>query len=345
MHALSSPPPSPHPVQGVRVLRGLCTAVAFTATTIGLVAIALAALGPPPAFNVASKALTSGKKARSDDGIQGDTAQRVPLPGGTFMMGKNHACRPDESPAHDVTLAPFRIDAHEVTNARFARFVDATGYITTAEQQGWGLVLNTTTGEWQSVAGADWQHPRGPQSTVVGRERHPVVQVSWHDAAAYADWSGGRLPTEAEWEYAARAGLADADYPWGASEQTDGAYRANYFQGWFPATDSARDGFAGLAPVGGFAPAANGTYDMAGNAAEWCSDQYAADFYARSPHGDPTGPTQTRHRAEPAERVVRGGSWCSPEGYCPAYRVTSRAAAPPDTCRDDLGFRCAYDAE
>lgn len=320
-----------------RVWRGLFGMAAFSAVTVGLVALAIAALGPPPS---ASTPLAAESPGGQNDGSD----DRVQLAGGTFSMGKNHSCGADESPAHDVTLTPFRVDAHEVTNAQFADFVAATGYITEAEQQGWGLVFDNVRGDWKRTSRSDWRHPRGPESTIVGRQHHPVVQVSWHDAVAYAAWAGGRLPTEAEWEYVARSGLADADFPWGGAEQADGVYHANYHQGWFPETDTARDGHAGLSAVGRYAPASNGTLDMSGNAAEWCADRYAADYYAHSPHRDPTGPTEDTRNAS-QRHTVRGGSYLSPEGYCPAYRVTARDSAPAITRRDDLGFRCVYDVD
>jgi formylglycine-generating enzyme required for sulfatase activity len=242
---------------------------------------------------------------------------------------------PFERPAHEVTVGSFLIDSREVTVGEFSRFVEATGYRTEAERFGWSGVFDAAAGEWAKVDGADWRHPDGPASSAAPEE--PVTQVSWNDARAFAEWAGKRLPTEAEWEYAARGGLAGKKYSWGDELRPAGRPAANWWQGEFPARDAAEDGFAGRAPVGSFAPNGYGLYDTGGNVWEWCSDWFAADYYGQSPATDPRGPTGGE------ERVIRGGSWMCSENYCTNYRVAGRGHTAPDTGLNNLGFRCARD--
>lgn len=256
------------------------------------------------------------------------------LEGGRFLMGNDLSKAACERPAHPVHLSPLSMDVHEVTNGQFAEFVQATGYVTTAERRGWSLVLDPDLGTWQPVAGADWRHPGGPISTLQGRDALPVVHVSWHDAEAYAGWAGKALATEAQWEYAARAGLRDCDYPWGPEELIAGRYQANYRQEEYFAEGSPPDGFDGPAPVMSFRANRFGLYDMAGNVWEWCADRFAEDYYEVSPGADPRGPEQG-HR-----RVLRGGSWATAGGERPGYRVWTRWCQPEDHASDQVGFRC-----
>ncbi len=254
------------------------------------------------------------------------------LPGGTFRMGDDLSPAPDARPARPVRLSPFRIDEHEVTNGQFAAFARATGHVTAAEQRGWSLVWDEAEGRHVETPGADWRHPGGPHTRIDGRDRFPVVHVSWHDAVAYCRWAKKRLPTEAEWEYAARSGLRDANFPWGNEERVDGRYPANYRQHG-RAVDA--DGFARLAPVKSYPPSAFRLYDMCGNVAEWCADWYAADYYTGSPRENPSGPS------DGTERVVRGGSWLSPEQYRADHHVGVRSCYAPATTSDHIGFRAA----
>jgi sulfatase modifying factor 1 len=263
--------------------------------------------------------------------------QMASLAGGTFHMGNDLSPHPGERPAHEVSVGPFSIDAHEVTNRQFAEFVEKTGYITTAQQRGRSLVLDWSSGQWREVRGADWRHPGGPDTSLARRDEMPVIHVSWHDAQAYAAWAGKRLPTEAQWEYAARAGLRDADFPWGGEELLAGRYQANYRQGGLFGLGGGRppDGFDGLAPAMSFRPNRFGLYDVSGNVGEWCADWYGEDYYASSPAEEPAGPD------EGCERVLRGGSWASVEGERPGYLVWVRWHAPPDYSSEQVGFRCA----
>jgi formylglycine-generating enzyme required for sulfatase activity len=277
----------------------------------------------------------------------------VELPGGTFRMGTaDRWTYPDdgEGPVHAVTLSPFRIDATAVTNVRFAEFVGATGYRTDAERLGWAFVFagllpdefEPTRGVaaapwWRQVYGADWAHPEGPQSNVDERGDHPVVQVSWQDAVAYCAWAGTRLPTEAEWEHAARGGLEGAAFPWGDDLEPAGEHRMNVWQGAFPPENTLADGYLGTAPVDAFPPNGFGLYNMTGNVWEWCADWYDPGYYARSPAEDPTGPTAG------TVRVMRGGSYLCHASYCNRYRVGARSGNGPDSSVGNLGFRCAAD--
>jgi formylglycine-generating enzyme required for sulfatase activity len=238
-----------------------------------------------------------------------------------------------------------------VTNAQFADFVAATGYVTDAERWGWAFVFGGLLPDdfpptravasapwWRQVHGADWAHPEGPQSDTRGREDHPVVQVSWNDAVAYCGWAGLRLPTEAEWEYAARGGLAGHHFPWGDELEPNGEHRMNVFQGTFPGDNRGDDGYLGTAPVAAFPPNGFGLHNVTGNVWEWCADWFAADAYRHHGAANPTGP------ASGTRRVMRGGSYLCHASYCHRYRVDARSANEPDAGTGNLGFRPAADA-
>jgi len=254
-----------------------------------------------------------------------------------------------EVPRHPVSLPAFALDATAVTNAAFATFVKATGYVTEAERFGSSVVFHLAyrgdaadvngavagTPWWLDVAGACWRHPEGRASDIGRRQNHPVVHVSHSDASAYAAWAGKRLPTEAEWEYAARGGLEGARYVWGDELLPRGRWMCNIFQGDFPATNTLEDGYLTTAPVKAFPANGFGLYQMAGNVWEWCADWFSADYYARSPEDDPTGPDAGQ------ARVMRGGSYLCHDSYCNRYRVAARSATPPGSSAGNLGFRCA----
>jgi formylglycine-generating enzyme required for sulfatase activity len=260
----------------------------------------------------------------------------VVLPGGPFLMGNGRGdgyAEDNEGPAHEVTLRPFAIDAAAVTNAAFSKFVAATGYATDAERFGWSFVFAgflpdnapDTSGVvaapwWRQVFGADWRHPEGPWSDIADRASHPVVHVSARDAEAFSTWAGKRLPTEAEWEYAARGGLAGQPFPWGDQLEPGGEHRMNVWQGTFPTVNSRADGYAGTAPVRSYPPNAYGLYEMTGNVWEWTASWF--DTTARL-------------------RAMRGGSYLCHESYCRRYRVDARSSNTPDSSTGNLGFRCA----
>lgn len=265
----------------------------------------------------------------------------VVLPGGVFRMGADSEDgfpEDDEGPVREVTVAPFAIDPYCVSNTRFAEFVDATGHRTDAERYGWTYVFAKflpgplrkiaprpeNTPWWCGVSGAYWRQPEGPGSDLDGRWDHPVVHVSWRDAAAYCAWANRRLPTEAEWEYAARGGLDQARYPWGDELTPDGVHRCNIWQGRFPVRDTAEDGFSGTAPVDAFQPNGFGLYNVAGNVWEWCADLF---------------------REGQEIRAMRGGSYLCHPSYCDRYRVAARTANSPDSSSGNLGFRCAADVQ
>jgi len=255
-----------------------------------------------------------------------------------------------EGPVHDVDLSPFAIDTTAVTNADFASFVDATGHVTDAERFEWSFVFAGLLPDdfedtrsvaqapwWRQVYGADWRRPEGPQSTWTGREAHPVIHVSWSDASAYAAWAGKRLPTEAEWEYAARGGLDRKLFPWGNDLEPDGTHAMNVWQGTFPTENTLADGYLGTAPVTAFRPNGFGLYNMTGNVWEWCADWYDPGYYPISPRRDPSGPEHGSHR------VMRGGSYLCHESYCRRYRVAARSGNGIDSSTGNLGFRCVGD--
>jgi formylglycine-generating enzyme required for sulfatase activity len=272
--------------------------------------------------------------AANDQAASAARPGMVFIKGGTFSMGTADGM-PAEAPVHRVAVRSFWMDAHEVTVAEFTKFVAATNYQTDAEKFGWSGVFNMKAGAWENVNGASWRHPDGPASQANPDE--PVCQVSWCDAAAYAQWAGKRLPTEAEWEYAARGGMTGKRYAWGDELRPGGKPVANWWQGHFPERNTGEDGFIGRAPVGQFAPNGYGLFDMAGNVWEWCADWFAAEYYARSPSTNPAGPDTG------TERVLRGGSWMCSENYCTNYRVAARSHATPDSGLNNLGFRCVSD--
>ena len=262
-----------------------------------------------------------------------DQREMVRIPGGTFTMGAADG-EAHEAPPHTVTVKAFWMDRTEVTVAAFRRFVEATRYQTEAERFGWSIYFRGA--DPIRVDGADWRHPQGP-SGPAARDDEPVVQVSWNDAVAYAKWAGKRLPTEAEFEFAARGGLANAPYAWGMELRPGGKPVANFFQGSFPNQDSGEDGHKGLARVGQFAPNPYGLRDISGNAWEWCADWYDPAYYANSPSDNPRGPAQG------VERSMRGGSYLCSETFCSNYRVAGRGHATPDTGLNHVGFRCVMD--
>ena len=329
---------------------------------------------------------SSSHPAARDSAVQSsapalDSLNRMVLiPGGPFRMGTNDAAtRADDQPAHDVQVDSFLMDEHEVTNAEFMAFVTATGYITTAEKpitmeelmkelpagsptpdssllQAGALVfsppdhavpLDDVSQWWAFVTGANWRHPEGPASNIEGKEHYPVIHISWDDAQAYAKWAGKRLPTEAEWEFAARGGLSGQPYPWGSEALTVGKPKANTWNGHFPYDNTKTDGFYGLAPVGSYAPNSYGLYDMAGNVWEWCADWYDAEYYHHVPAAahNPKGPDQGNDPADPLapKRVIRGGSFMCSDEYCSGYRVTARMKTTPASGLMNLGFRCVRD--
>lgn len=301
------------------------------------------------------------------------------IPGGTFSMGgDNNQAREDEFPKHNVKLDGFFMDATEVTNAQFAKFVATTAYITTAEKDiNWedlkkqlpsdtskpedeilkaaSLVFVQTESEvslqdysqwWSWSHGANWKHPKGIESDIVGKENLPVVHISWDDANAYCQWAGKRLPTEAEWEFAARGGLEKNTYVWGNDSVVDEKKQCNYWQGIFPYKNDVTDGFFGSAPVKSFSPNGYGLYDMAGNVWEWCADNYNYNYYDEFEKVqitiNPKGPLKSYDPDEPlvAKKVMRGGSFLCNESYCSGYRVSARMKSSPDSSMEHLGFRC-----
>ena len=301
------------------------------------------------------------------------------IPGGEFSMGAAEQpgmnavgmqATVDSRPIHRVSVDGFWMDATEVTNAQFARFVDATKYVTVAERTpraedfpgappenlvagsvvfsppSHPVPLDDHFQWWTYVKGANWRHPDGPASTIAGRDRFPVVQIAYEDALAYAKWTGKRMPTEAEWEFAARGGLSGKLYPWGDEFMPDGKMMANSHQGHFPDKDAAEDGFRGLAPVAQFPPNGYGLFDVAGNVWEWVSDWYRPDYYATLASSgrvarNPQGPDTSFDPAEPNEkkRVHRGGSFLCTDQYCSRYMVGTRGKGESSTGTDHLGFR------
>jgi sulfatase modifying factor 1 len=274
--------------------------------------------------------------------------EQCAIPAQTFRMGDRHGddrYRDGETPVHEVTLDAFRIDAAPVTNRDFAAFVAGSGYVTEAERYGYSAVFHLAVAAepedvmgqaagapwWVGVQGADWAHPGGPRSGIGELDDHPVVHVTWHDATAYCAWAGRRLPTEAEWECAARGGLDGLRYPWG--DQVGADWECNIWQGTFPVRNTAADGFVTTAPVRTYRPNAYGLWQPVGNVWEWCADWFDSGYYAVSPRVRPAGPDRGD------QRVLRGGSYLCHESYCNRYRNSARSANTPDSSMGNAGFR------
>jgi formylglycine-generating enzyme len=331
---------------------------------------------PPSRFGtIATDSITTS----GDSGYQ----NMVFIPATTFEMGgDNNQASADEYPKHTVTVNAFYIDITEVTNAQFQQFVQATGYITTAERKpNWeelkkelppntpkppdsvlvaaSLVfkqsnqpvnLSNYNQWWSWVKGANWQHPQGPNSSIKGKENYPVVHISWYDAQAYCKWAGKRLPTEAEWEAAARGKLKNNIYPWGNEHVNTGTPKANSWEGKFPYMNEKKDGFITTAPVKTYAANSYGLYDMAGNVWEWCSDLYNYNYYQQLAGKNTTNPQGATTSYDPDEptavkRSLRGGSFLCNDSYCSGYRVARRMKSTPDTGLEHTGFRCVKEVK
>lgn len=314
-----------------------------------------------PSRATAIKRTTVNEKGR-------DTVKMVLIKGGTFQMGSSKF--QDASPIHEVRLNSYYMDEHEVNNAQYAVFVKATGYVTVAERpldpkdfpgvDPKVLVAGSAVFKapnqvqgmqnhlqwWDYIPGANWMHPEGPESSIEGKEDHPVTQLAYEDAEAYAKWAGKRLPTEAEWEYAAKEGKhTDETYYWGNEKTPNGEWMANIFQGTFPTRNSKEDGFETTAPVKSFPANSYGLFDMEGNVWEWCSDYYRPDYYQHSPTDNPKGPDDAFDPQEPGavKRVQRGGSFLCNDQYCERYKAGSRGKGEVNSPTNNVGFRCVKD--
>ncbi len=312
-----------------------------------------------PSRSAAIRQVVSGAPVEA-----GNTDGMVWIPDGTFQMGSEEF--PDARPVHTVNVNGFWMDEHEVTNGQFAQFVRQTGYSTVAERPlnpadyptvpaarlvpgsavftppAQNVSLDNPLQWWQYVSGASWQHPKGPKSTIKGHENEPVVHISYEDALAYAKWAGKRLPTEAEWEFAAQGGKGSHTYYWGNELTPGGNWMANIYQGDFPKKNTVEDGFAEAAPVKTFPPNSYGLYDMDGNVWEWCQDFYRPDYYTKSPPTNPQGPSDSYDPDEPTaiKRVQKGGSFLCSDQYCTRYKAGSRGKGEVTSGSNNLGFRC-----
>ncbi|MCE6992244.1 formylglycine-generating enzyme family protein [Dyadobacter sp. CY323] len=315
------------------------------------------------AEGIPSRAAAIKNASHIEEG-KGDTKGMVWINGGKFLMGADEF--PDSRPMHEVTVDGFYMDEHEVTNAEYEAFVTATGYKTIAERPlnpadypgvpadklvpGSAVFTPTPTRVslenplqwWTYVPGASWAHPEGPTSSIKGRENYPVTHISYEDASAYAKWAGKRLPTEAEWEFAAQGGKGNHTYYWGDELKPGNKWVANIYQGSFPDKNTKEDGFLTAAPVKTFPANPYGLYDMDGNVWEWCEDLYRPDYYQKSPNSNPKGPSDSYDPDEPGavKRVQRGGSFLCSDDYCIRYKAGSRGKGEVTSGSNNLGFRC-----
>jgi sulfatase modifying factor 1 len=296
----------------------------------------------------------SAQRVKADSG---STADMVKLDGGRFWMGtedKEGFPADGEGPIREVTLDPFFIDKYPVTNAHFREFVKATGYRTEADSFGWSFVFHLhipkerfdevvsdrapSVNWWCKVNGSNWEHPEGPDSSVDRRLDYPVTHMSWNDAAAYAAWAGKRLPTEAEWEYAARGGYEQRIYPWGDELTPGGQHLCNVWQGEFPNVNTAEDGWVGTCPVDSFPANGYGLSTITGNAWEWCADWFHPTHHITATRMNPVGPAAGK------QRVMKGGSYLCHRSYCNRYRVAARTSNTPDSATTNISFRCVRDS-
>ena len=383
--AATAAPHAESPLVVVQARSWRWRAAVFVVGALGLIAAATLALRPQPA------ARTKAEPPRivQGDGVRGP-AGMMWVPGGEFLMGSDHAlAQANERPAHRVKVHGFWMDRHHVTNAEFRKFVEATGYVTTAEKKpDWEALrvqlrpgtpkppdsalvpgamvfvgtekpvpLDDYSQWWRFVPGASWRHPLGPKSSIAGKDDHPVVQVSYEDALAYAKWAGKRLPTEAEWEFAARGGLEQATYAWGDDLEPGGQKMLNYWDTKdrpFPVVSPKAGGATGTSPVETFPPNGYGLYDMTGNAWQWVADWYRADYFqlqARLKNVEnPEGPGNSydpQDRSAPfnaPKRVTRGGSFLCNVDYCLSYRPSARRGNDPFNPMSHIGFRLVKDA-
>lgn len=303
--------------------------------------------------------LSNGEAVPAADPIHASSrnprTNMILLPGGTFRMGNDMSDgfpADGEGPSRDVTVSPFYIAPHTVTNKEFAQFVEETGYKTEAEHFGCSFVFHILATEetrinsqvpvetpwWLNVIGAYWREPEGPGSSLEERWDHPVTHISWNDAIQYCSWAGVRLPTEAEWEFAARGGLERKTYPWGDLLKPDGQHRCNIWQGKFPIKNNASDGYIGTAPVDAYEPNGYGLYNMAGNVWEWCADWFMPNYHRSTPALNPKGDVPSGNRS------MRGGSYLCHRSYCNRYRVAARSKNTPDSSSGNIGFRVVADA-
>lgn len=380
-------PTESSPSGGARVRR-----LIQAATAMGLVGIVVAFGIFHPAQKVAPTTAVRAEGPSFAPTIENATpppdkppAGMVWIPGGEFSMGAQDSAdmnevgmqaTHDSRPIHRVYVNGFWMDKTDITNEQFEKFVRATGYVTVAERKPRAedfpgappenlvpgavvfsppdhpVSLNDAYQWWSYVPGANWRHPEGLKSDLRGRENFPVVDVAYEDAAAYVKWAGKRLPTEAEWEFAARGGLSGKPYVWGDTFRPGGEWKANTFQGEFPVKDTGEDGHAGISAVAQYPPNGYGLYDMAGNVWQWTSDWYRADYYqdlasAGGVARNPTGPSSSFDPDEPGEkkRVQRGGSFLCTDQYCSRYMVGTRGKGEVSTGSNHVGFRCVRDAD
>lgn len=279
----------------------------------------------------------------------------IHIPGGKFMMGTNDKegfPADGEGPVRKIEVDSFYMDRSTVTNAAFNEFIEETGYQTEAEQYGWSFVfyqfLSPEVSKqvkqavqsapwWHVVEGAYWYQPEGPDSSIEGRMDHPVIHISWNDAVAYCNWAGKRLPTEAEWEYAARGGLEQCTYPWGNELTPGGEHYCNIWQGTFPKHNTKDDGYVGTAPSISFPENGYGLYNISGNVWEWCADWFTRSHHNKGARSNPKDPSTGN------AKVMRGGSYLCHKSYCNRYRVAARSSNTPDSSTGNLGFRCVVD--